>query len=93
MTENETETDRCPKCGEEQGELIDATQSDDFNHDEICMWCIVKHGQRVAREGEREHRPIDERNAVNRHRRYPSSDDVASARADAEAARAEEGRW
>ncbi|MFC6764790.1 hypothetical protein [Natrinema soli] len=29
-------TERCPKCGETDGELVDIESLDDFDHDEVC---------------------------------------------------------
>jgi len=79
MTDGDSnDTEDCPKCIREVPELIDVSDSDGFDHDEVCGWCIRKHGQSVAREGERGQgqRPIGEQHAVNRHTRYPSSEEV-----------------
>lgn len=56
----------CPKCNEETNQLHEV--GDWTDHDEVCGWCIKKHGDRMAREGERlqGQRTIEEQRRLDR---------------------------
>jgi len=63
------ERGECPRCSQDDMKLIGPVG--EWTEDErICGWCIRKHGENVAREGERlqGQRTAAEENAIRRER-------------------------
>jgi hypothetical protein len=73
-THSTDDTEQCDRCEERPAdpEIAPTTEPD------LCQQCVKEIMRESAREGERGQgqRPIAEQNAVNRHTRYPSSEEV-----------------
>jgi hypothetical protein len=76
MPENDTE--RCERCEERPADPEIAPRTDP----DLCQQCVREIMRESAKEGElgQGQRPIGEQHAVNRHPRYPSSEEVGRSR-------------